>query len=135
MVSEADVASVRKSFGRVMAKGRFVERFYEVLFKSNPGIGKLFAKTDLKKQSEVLEQSLSMALLFPQGNPIAKQVVERIRKSHSRDQLNIEPSLYKFWLDSLMQVVAESDPDFSPALDQQWRRVLQVTLDHIAAGY
>lgn len=135
MVSESDVASVRKSYGRVIAKAGFVERFYEIFLSSSPEIRKMFAKTDFKKQNDMLERSLTMALLFPQHNLIAKQVVDRIRISHSRDHMNVDPALYGFWLDSLIKAVAEREPNFDPGLEQQWRRVLQVTLDHLAEGY
>lgn len=135
MVNENDVAAVRKSYGRVVARPGFFDRFYALFLKSSPQITKLFAKTDIAKQGEMLERSMSMALLFPQRNPIAKQVVDRIRVSHSRANLNVDPALYRFWLDSLVQVVAETDPEFTPMLEQQWRRVLAVTLDYIAEGY
>lgn len=135
MVNESDVAAVRKSYGRVIAKGGFIERFYEIFLNSTPEIGRMFARTDFKKQNEMLERSLSMSLLFPQGNPIAKQVVDRIRLSHDRAHMNVDPALYRYWLDSLVKTVAERDPEFNAALEQQWRRVLQVTLDYLAEGY
>lgn len=135
MVDERDLAGVRKSYGRVIAKGRFVERFYEIFISSGPEIRRMFAKTDFEKQNELLERSLSMALLFPQKNPIARQLIDRIRISHSRGNMDIDPALYRFWLDSLIKTVAERDMEFNPELEQQWRRVLQVTLDYIAEGY
>ena len=76
-----------------------------------------------------------MALLFPQRNLIARQVIDRIRTSHSRNNMNVDPALYRFWLDSLVRSVAEHDQEFTPELEQQWRRVLQVTLDYIAEGH
>jgi len=135
MVDDGDLASVRKSYGRVISKGMFVERFYEIFINSSPEIQRMFVKTDFDKQNELLERSLSMALLFPQKNPIARQLIEKIRMSHSREHLNVDPALYNLWLDSLMKTVAEKDQEFDPELEQQWRRVLQVTLNYIAEGY
>lgn len=135
MISDVDVAAVRSSYGRVIAKGKFVERFYELFLKSSSEVKRMFAHTDLGKQSELLERSLTMSLLFPQGNLIARQVVDKIRASHSRKNLNVNPALYKLWLDSLIKVVAERDPECTPELEQQWRRVMQVTLDYITEGY
>jgi hemoglobin-like flavoprotein len=135
MVDESDLAGVRKSYGRVVAKGKFVDRFYEIFINSTPEIRRMFVNTDFEKQNELLERSLSMALLFPQRNLIARQVIDRIRVSHSRDNMDIDPALYRFWLDSLIKTVAEKDLEFNPELEQQWRRVLQVTLDYIAEGY
>ena len=134
MVAAADDA-VRASFGRAMTKPNFIERFYDIFTKSHPQIPVLFKNTDMTHQRELLSQSLSMVLLFPMGNPIAKNVINRIRTSHSRYHLNISPELYFFWEDSLISALAECDPEFDSILERQWREVLEVAIEYIKAGY
>ncbi|OGT21002.1 MAG: hypothetical protein A2V90_08605 [Gammaproteobacteria bacterium RBG_16_57_12] len=129
------MAAVRQSYGRVLTKRNLVQRFYEVFMHSSPEIERKFAKTDFTKQYELLERSLTMSILYPQGNIIAKQAIGKIRESHSRKNLNIEPRLYHLWLDSLIKVLAELDPEFNPQLDKHWRKMMSVTLDYIKEGY
>ncbi len=126
---------LKQSFGRVVAKSEFLPRFYEILMASSPEISAKFANTNLKKQYNLLEQSLALSLLFPEDNVVAKQAINKIRSSHTRHNLDISPHLYIYWLDSLMTVFAELDPEFTPAMEQQWRTFLQITIDHIKAGY
>lgn len=131
----AAIDAVRSSFGRAMTKRTFMPRFYEIFTHSHPAIPQLFKNTNMEKQFDLLGQSLNMAILFSQNNPIAKNAIERIRKSHDREHLNINPELYPFWVDSLIAALRESDPQFTPTLEQQWRDVIQIAIDQIKGGY
>ena len=134
-LTDAHHNMLKQSFGRVVAKSLFLPRFYEILMASSPEIASKFINTDLSKQYNLLEQSLALALLFPDDNVVAKQKITKLRESHNRHNLNIPPHLYIYWLDSLMSVFAELDPEFSPELEHRWRVFLQITIDHIKAGY
>jgi hemoglobin-like flavoprotein len=131
----AMISAVKQSYGRALGNHDLMDDFYNKFIKSHSDIAKHFVNTDLKVQQEVLKQSLSMAILFPQENMIARHAMERIRKSHAHDALNIKPELYGHWLESLLAVVKESDPEFTPELEQQWRSVLGHVLDFIKSGY
>ncbi len=135
VVASQGLLQVRQSYGRMLAHGGLFERFYDILIQRSPKVARMFAHTDLSQQYELLEQSITMSLLFPQGNVIANQAVARIRASHRHDRLNIEPAMYELWLDSLMQAFAEHDPFFSDELEADWRRLLSVTINHIKSGY
>ena len=135
MTTQIDKAAIKQSFGRALTAPTFLTRFYETLIACSPEIADKFSNTDLKKQYELLEHSLAMALLFPDDNIVAKQVVNKIRESHNKHNLNIAPGLYADWLDSLMKVLHEVDPEFTTELEQQWRTFLKIAIDHIKAGY
>lgn len=132
---QGSIDAVRKSYGRVLTKRTFVSRFYEIFTQSHPVIGKMFKNTDFKRQNELLSQSINMAILFPQNNVIAKNAIARIRQSHNHEHLNINPNLYPLWLDSLIAAVKETDPEFTPALEKQWREILEPAINHIKEGY
>lgn len=127
--------AVRKSYGRVLTKQTFIPRFYEIFTKSHPSILGLFKNTNFEKQYELLNQSINMAILYPQNNVIAKSAITRIRKSHDHEHLNIKPELYPLWTDSLIRALKDSDPEFTPALEKQWREVLEPAINHIREGY
>ena len=134
-MEKAVIDAVKKSYGRALSNKNLMTDFYNKFIVSHPDVAKKFAGVDLQKQREVLKQSLSMAILFPQDNLIAKHAMERVYKTHGRNKLNISPELYKYWLNSLVSVVAESDPEFTPELEQQWRLLLSQVIDYIKAGY
>jgi len=134
-MDKAVIAMVRQSFGRALGDRELLGKFYDRLINSSPEIGKAFVNVDMEKQKEILQMSLSMAILFPQDNVVAKHAMGRVRHSHSQANLNIKPALYQYWLDALLGVVAESDPDFTPELDRQWRAVMGVVIGYISSGY
>jgi hemoglobin-like flavoprotein len=129
------IDEIKRSYGRALSNKNLMDDFYDKLIGRHPEIANKFAGIDLKKQQEVLKQSLSMAILFPQDNLIATHAMNRVRGSHSRDKLNVNPALYQHWLDAFMSVMSESDPEFTPLLEEHWRAVLSHVLDHIKSGY
>ncbi len=130
-----DIARVRLSYGRAIAKRGFLERFYNVFLSSDSGIAKKFANTDLDKQQELLAMSVNMVILFPQENKIAKNAVSRIRTSHGSSELAIEPRFFDLWRESLILAVSEHDPEFDAELEVSWQKVLQIAIDYIREGY
>lgn len=129
------IDAVKQSYGRALANKGLMTSFYKKFMASNPAIARKFAGTDLEKQKEVLKMSLSMAILFPQDNVIAKHSMAKVRETHCQSKLNISPELYDNWLNSLVSVIEESDPEFTSELEQQWRDVLNHTINFIKEGY
>ncbi len=115
---------VMDSYTRCTLKPEFFERFYENFLASNPAFREMFANTDFANQRELLRRGISMMLLYAQDNVIGKVAVERLAQSHGKDGMQIGADLYPFWVDSLMKTVAELDDDFSPELENQWRKEL-----------
>ncbi len=134
-MEKAMIEAVKLSFGRALGDRELLGKFYKALVSSNPEVGRAFINADMEKQKEVLQMSLSMAILFPQDNVVAKHAMDKVRHSHSKSNLNINPELYQYWLDALLSVVAEVDSDFTPELDQQWRQVMGQAINHIQGGY
>ena len=134
-MDKAVIDTVKQSFGRALGDRDLLGKFYDRLLNSNPEIGKAFVNVDMEKQKEILQMSLSMAILYPQDNVVAKHSMDKVRVSHNQANLNIKPEMYQYWLDALLSAVAESDPDFTAELDQQWRTVMGVVIDHISSGY
>lgn len=135
MITEIDNMAVQQSYGRLMRQGTFFERFYEIFIASSREVASKLKDTDLEKQSALLEQAISMALLFSQNNVVSKHTMDRLRESHNRHNLDISPRLYSLWLDSLIKAAAEQDPEFTPKLEEQWRKMMHVAIDYIIAGH
>ncbi|MDH4121870.1 MAG: globin [Deltaproteobacteria bacterium] len=128
-------SGVSTSFGRCLMKPDFFDRFYDIFLASTPTVKEKFKNTDFSKQKQLLRQGLSASLLYAQGSGSAKFLVDNLRKTHAKDRLDIHPSMYPFWVDSLIKTVAESDPKFSPELEKEWRQTIAQVVDYISAGY
>ena len=129
------IREAEASYGRCLLKDGFLNRFYEIFMASHPDIRTMFAHTDFSAQIGLLRHGLNSVFMFSENNPIARKTLTRIRSSHSKDKLNIAPSLYRYWIDSLIKTVSEFDPEFTGDIEQAWRRVIQPAVDYIASGY
>lgn len=126
--------NVQRSFGRALINNpKLIDRFYEIFIDSHPAIRPLFRSTDFAHQTEVLKQGLNIAIMYAQGHPVAENSLKMLRKSHGREGMNIDPKLYKHWVESLIKAIVEADHRFTPDIEREWREVLQKTVDYISA--
>ncbi|MDX1250901.1 MAG: globin [Gammaproteobacteria bacterium] len=131
-----DFTKTKLSLGRCINSGKdLFERFYEIFLDSHPAIRPRFVKTDMQAQKALLKNGINLAIMFAEGNPVGSGGISRIRESHSKKKINIDPGLYSCWLDSFIKAVSEVDPQFNPELEKEWREMLQITVNHIAGGY
>ena len=55
---------------------------------------------------------------------------------HSRaGRAPVEPRLYKYWLDSLIKAVWESDPRMTPQLEKRWRAAMAPVINAFIERY
>jgi hemoglobin-like flavoprotein len=128
-------SEVEKSFGRCTVNPKFLDRFYEIFLASHPTIGPMFAHTNMARQKGLLRAGLTMVVMHAQGNSFGTRSLDKIAESHSKKNWNINPSLYPFWVNSLIQTIREVAPQMSPALEAEWRKTLEAGVNYIAAGY
>ncbi len=129
------MAKVQDSFGRCLANQKFFDRFYEIFISSHADIQPMFAKTDMARQKHLLRHGLMSALMYEEGDVMAKSAIDRIRETHGQQRLNIHPELYRYWQESIVRTVSECDPEFTPELGQRWNEVLVPAIRHIQSGY
>lgn len=108
-----------RSLDRCHADPRFLQRFYERFVAASPRVRELFRHTDFDRQIAVLRASL-YTMMHASGNSIlASSQVDIMGGRHAR--LGVTPDLYDLWLECLLATVAESDPEYSPAVERAWR--------------
>ncbi len=126
---------VSQSFGRCCLSAGFFDDFYDKFLQSSPRVRDKFKSTDMVKQKSLLREGITFMIMFYDGSGVAASKVNRLAASHSRGQLNIEPELYRFWLDALMKSVAQHDSKFTPQLEKVWRTVMGKGIAAISGGY
>jgi hemoglobin-like flavoprotein len=113
----------------------FLGDFYEHFLNSNEEIAEMFKNTDMRTQEKLLKGSLTYVLLFADDSEFARENLLEIAQSHSRQGLGVRPELYPHWLDNLLITIRDSDPDFNPDLEKDWRTIFQKTVDLISKHY
>ena len=122
------MGEVMKSFNRVRGMG-LAERFYKALLDADPRMKTLFQHTDFKRQRELFIHGVLMLIEYADGKPLGEMAIRRLGELHSRKRINVTPDLYPIWVNCLMEALERLDPEFSPALDRQWRETLQKGID------
>ena len=104
-------------------ENELVSRFYDKFVDSSPEVTEKFANTDFERQQEMLRDSFRHVLTFSTRRQSTDEL-EHIANRHSAGDLDIPPSLYAAWIDSLVAAVAELDPEFDQTVETAWRIVM-----------
>ncbi|MCR9140844.1 MAG: globin [bacterium] len=127
--------TARESFGRCALVKNFFTDFYETFFASNPEIPQIFAKTDMRKQQDLLREGISFLLLYGAANENGKLAIERIGQLHDKSHVNVKPDMYRFWVQSLLETIEKHDPRYSPEVRAAWEEVIAKTINRFTELY
>lgn len=130
-----EILEVKNSYGRSCLNPQFFDKFYDIFLQSHPSLKPMFAKTDFKKQKELLRTGVAMLLAHVEGKTAGTMTLDRIGASHSKKNLNINPNMYQYWIDSLVKAAKECDPKFTPDIERGWQKVCRAGVDYIVAKY
>ena len=123
----------RASLKRCLAKPEFLLDFYGIFMASSDEVREKFKNTDLKRQTEVLADSLwvmaNVAASAKGG--AAWDSLPRLAEKHDRAHLDIRPELYDVWLNALVETARRHDPLFSAQIESDWRETLAVGIDYL----
>lgn len=126
---------LQQSHGRCLRDRRFIERFYEVFMDSHPAIRPMFASTDMGAQRLALRRGISVGIFHAAGSALSRRTTAQMAQVHSCGRSPVDPALYPYWVESLVQVIGETDPEAGPALLARWRRAMAVVCDTFASHY
>ncbi|MFA5678762.1 MAG: globin [Pseudomonas sp.] len=124
---------VFQSYGRCCKAPAFFDDFYATFLASSPEIKEKFLHTDMVAQKQLLRAGILNLVLYARGLPPTK--LHALAASHSRDRLNIQPHLYNYWLEALLETVRRHDSEIDRDGLDAWRRVLAKGIEVIRSGY
>ncbi len=119
----SSIDAVFQSYGRCCKDDAFFESFYRIFLGKSQTIAERFDNTDMTAQRQLIRSGLMWLVLYARGMPSSK--LEALGKSHGQDGYNIPVSWYAFWEDALIEAIRRHDEAFTPALEQQWREVIE----------
>src|SRR5690606_21740735 len=118
---------LQQSYVRCPRQGDFIERSYEEFMASHPKVRELFATTDMGRQRLALGRGISVAIFHAAGRPLSRRATAEMACVHARrGRAPVDPALYPYWIESLLKVVAEADPEADEALLARWRQAMEV---------
>lgn len=127
---------VRPSFARCCEHGPVIfDTFYATLADHVPGVGAMFANTDMQRQNELIRAGIGTLIDYACGDEAAEVELERLGILHSRSQLDVKPEMYPGWINALMEVVAEYDPQRTDTIEAGWREVIAPGIAVMIATY
>jgi len=124
------------SLRRCNANPGFLDLFYENFLGSSPKIKEKFAATDFERQKRLLHASFYLILLAsedPENGP--ERYLKHLATLHNVHNLNVGSDLYDLWLDSLLAVVKECDPEFDEVVEDSWEQVMGIGIDYLVRHY
>ena len=135
MASPVPMETVRIAEESLRRCGReaFFHSFYQRLLASDPSIPLKFARTDFDNQNKLLLHGLGLLLVYAKHDNPA--LLDRIAERHGRNDLDIAPSLYPLFVDSLVATVHEHDPEASAEVERAWRLTLAPGIAFMTARY
>lgn len=126
------------SYARVVGQGAynpaFVSRFYELFLASSPEVAGRFENTDMSRQKTMLHDSFTTLVEFNRQRRLSTQMAH-LAAVHGPNASDIRPALYDLWLESLIQTVAEFDPDFDRDVELAWRLTLAPGISYLQFAY
>jgi hemoglobin-like flavoprotein len=124
------------SYGRCLRNGHFIASFYDAFMASHDDVRAMFAHTDFSKQHMALRRGISMAIAHAAGSSLARNSMSEMAKAHSRaGRVPVPPELYPYWVESLLKVVAEGDPEYTPELGARWRLAMNRVTAYFIENY
>jgi hemoglobin-like flavoprotein len=131
----------RASLKRCLAHGDFLRAFYHRFLASSEEVRQKFERSDLERQAQVLADSLHMIAVAAQSARPSEEPspawaeMGRLARLHARDRLDIRPGLYDLWLHCLLEAAAAHDPEFSPRIEEDWRKTLAVGIEYLRSRH
>ncbi len=125
--------AVFQSYGRCCASEHFFEDFYRVFQGKSDEVRSVFVNTDMDEQRRLLRAGIMWLIMVARGASDNK--LAHLGKTHNREGYNIQPYLYEYWLEALLETVAKHDKQHSDDLGRHWRTVLQPSIDKIRGAY
>lgn len=132
---EAAMTVAKASYDRCSSTAEFFPAFYRNFLAACPEAAPLFARTDFERQNRLLRHAVGLLLAFSHDPGPEPTVLTRIAERHSRRDLNIDPKLYRPFIDSLIHTVSQFDREFTPAVEAAWRATLAPGVEYMKARH
>ena len=135
MLEKATTALAKASYDRCCKAPEFLQAFYKNFLAACPEAVPRFAGTNFEQQTKLLRHAIGMLLIFPNQPNKEPNLLTRAAERHSRGDLNIDPSLYKPFIDALIATVKQFDGKCTPTVEAAWRETLTPGVEYMKSKH
>lgn len=123
------------SVARCTANDAFIPAFYDRFLSTSDEIRDKFHSTDFERQNKMLLRSIRLSAEATAAKPESLQELRERSRTHDRRHLNIEPHLYQFWLDAMIETAKEFDEEWDESVESAWHMILGFVVDYMTRKY
>ena len=117
------------SLARVGLDPAFLDHLYTIFLKSHPSVSALLGSLESEKRKALMLAEIVALLQFGHGEKTGKAVLDLVGLNHV--WLGMEPSMHKFWVDSLLKALEQVDPKWSSELEATWTQSLKKGVEYL----
>ena len=121
MVDKATTALAKASYERCCQASDFLQTFYRNFLAACPEAAPRFAHTNFEQQTKLLRHAIGLLLIFPGQPQKEPTLLARVAERHSTRDLDVDPALYRPFIDALVDTVKQFDRECTPAVEAAWR--------------
>ena len=132
ILAEETLETFHDSLDRTLKSPAFFDRFYQRFIDHSPAIAAKFAGMDLERIKRMVRDSFYLHMMASSGSPHAIARLQAMAERHAA--LGITRQMHEEWLDTLIEVVRESDPRCDGQVERCWRAVLGTGVDCMKAA-
>ena len=115
--------SYKRALGNDSYNADFISKFYERFFAQSEQVKELFKNTNMSAQKTMLHDSLDLLVEFYTTKKLDPRLVH-LARVHGNQGFKVPLELYDLWMNSLIEALAEFDPEFGEDVELAWRLVL-----------
>lgn len=126
-----------ESYWRALGMGIEGESFADTAYRrflSHPKVAAKFEGRDPGKPMSMLRISITLASSY-YFNRGPDHMLLQFAEQHSRRDLDIDPHLYDYWLDSILAAVKVHDPESNDHVLAAWRQILSPAVEFMRSKY
>jgi len=135
MIDKSTTALAKASYDRCCQAPDFLQAFYRNFLAACPEAVPRFAGTDFTQQTNLLRHAIGMLLIFPNQPNKEPNLLTRIAERHGPKDLDVDPSLYKPFIDALIDTVKQFDGNYSPTVEAAWRETVAPGVAYMQSKY
>jgi hypothetical protein len=112
----------------------FEDALFDNLLRSCPEVAQRILAGDMEAFRATLMLSIdNLARYYVNGKPTT--ILQGVARRQSRGERNIEPRLYEFFLQALLQTVQRYDPKYDEEVGKAWEAVLRPGIEYMKRMY
>lgn len=135
MVDKTTTALAKASYDRCCQASEFLPAFYRNFLAACPEAVPRFAGTNFDQQTKLLRHAIGLLLVFPNQPSTEPTLLSRVAERHSRRDLDIDPALYRPFIDALIDTVKQFDRECTPAVAAAWRATVAPGIEYMKSKH